>query len=145
MITLHASAFQFFSQKKVIQVAKSATGPAGSSPQKVTVVKSADGRVIVKTSENMEKEALTKVVNTVTSQPTPKTVIVSTVKTATSIVKEVMDEKKEVSPLKKEEPVPVKTPVKEPKKVSLYFDSICFIYFIFFYKLKVILIFLLLL
>lgn len=102
------------------------------------MVKSADGRVIVKTSENLEKEALTKVVNTVASQPSPKTpqstpktpqstpktqspktVIVSTVKSATSTVREV-EEKKETSSSKKEEMTPAKAPTKEHKKVSTY-------------------------
>lgn len=101
-------------------MAKSTAVPASSSsPQKVTVVKSADGRVIVKTSENLEKEALTKVVNTVTSHPTSKTVIVSTAKSSTSTAKEV-EERKEASPSKKDEVSPAKAPTKESKKVSSY-------------------------
>lgn len=108
------------SQKKVIQVAKSSAPVSSPVSQKVTVVKSADGRVIVKTSENLEKEPLTKVVNTVTSQPTAKTVIVSTTKASVPLAKEV-EEKKDLSPTKKEESSPpVKTPTKESKKVGLW-------------------------
>ena len=92
---------------------------SSSTPQKVTVVKSADGRVIVKTSENLEKESLTKVISTVTSHSTPKTVIVSSVKTVPSIVRELEEKKeKESSVPKKDEMCFPKTPMKEPKKVS---------------------------
>lgn len=91
------------SPKKVIQVAKPTAPLSSPTSQKVTVVKSADGRVIVKTSENLEKEALTKVVNTVTSQPTTKTVIVSTTRASVPLVKEV-EEKKEAHQAKKEAP-----------------------------------------
>lgn len=103
----------------MIQLAKSTVPVSSPLSQKVTVVKSADGRVIVKTSENTEKETLTKVVNTVTSQPITKTVIVSTTKPSVPLMKEL--EEKEVSPAKKEEAAPVvKTPIKESKKVGLW-------------------------
>lgn len=109
-----------FSQKKVIQVAKPSVPVSSPLPQKVTVVKSADGRVIVKTSENLERESLTKVVNTVTSQPSSKTVIVNTTKASVPMVKEV-EEKKDASPTKKEESSqPAKTPPKDSKKVRLW-------------------------
>ncbi|KAK8734955.1 hypothetical protein OTU49_005745, partial [Cherax quadricarinatus] len=120
------STTNFYGQKKVIRLSpKSVTVPGGVTPgQKVTVVKSADGRIIVKTTETLKQDSVNKAVTTVSTPTATKSVVVSTTKPVVSptasaaIVTKEGEGKKDITVIsKKDEISPAKsTPAKDNKK-----------------------------
>ncbi|XP_042222768.1 nuclear speckle splicing regulatory protein 1-like [Homarus americanus] len=112
------------SQKKIIQISPKCTAvPVGGSlGQKVTVVKSADGRILVKSSETLNKD-VNKPVTTV-SVPTPtKSVLVSATKQVivpSNLANKEGEGKKDMAvSSKKDDSTSAKnTPSKDSKKLS---------------------------
>lgn len=122
----------YFSQKNVIQLSsKSVAVPVpGAAGKKITVVKSADGRIILKTSEPLEKTGSNKPVTTVSSQPSPtKPLVVNVAKPSTIPISPAANKEdaKDTGrdPVifgRSEEPLSPKTPsAKDPRKVSIIY------------------------
>ncbi|XP_069159094.1 PHD finger protein 3 isoform X1 [Procambarus clarkii] len=115
----------FYGQKKVIQIPpKSVAAPISLTPRhKVAVVKPADVRIIVKTSETSDKEVGNKAVASMSMSTPTKSVVVSTTKPTvlptTAVIKDGEVKKDAAGVNKKDETNPSKnTPAKENKKLS---------------------------
>lgn len=118
--------FVLFSQKKIIQLSpKSVAVPVSPAGHKVTVVKSADGRIIVKATETLDK-VVSKPVSTLSMPAPTKSVVVSTTKPAilpTSPISKDGEGKKDTATFGKNDDSPStkNVLVKEMKKVSIFF------------------------